>query len=214
MTLLDCATPEGRERGIRLATDAVRGGGLIVLPTDTVYGVGADAFSARAVANLLEAKGRGRDMPPPVLVGSRAALGALVSAMPASGEELVDRFWPGPLTLVCRHTPHLAWDLGETAGTVAVRMPDHPLALDLLAATGPLAVSSANRTGMPAATTAAEAEEMLGGSVSIYLDGGSTAGTTPSTIVDLTGVTPRVLRSGALSLEELRTVAPDLLGPS
>jgi tRNA threonylcarbamoyl adenosine modification protein (Sua5/YciO/YrdC/YwlC family) len=214
VTLLDCATPEGRERGIRLATDAVRGGGLIVLPTDTVYGVGADAFSARAVANLLEAKGRGRDMPPPVLVGSRAALGALVSAMPASGEELVDRFWPGPLTLVCRHTPHLAWDLGETAGTVAVRMPDHPLALDLLAATGPLAVSSANRTGMPAATTAAEAEEMLGGSVSIYLDGGSTAGTTPSTIVDLTGVTPRVLRSGALSLEELRTVAPDLLGPS
>ncbi|MDX6274663.1 MAG: L-threonylcarbamoyladenylate synthase [Frankiales bacterium] len=214
MTVLDCATPEGRERGIRLATDAVRGGGLIVLPTDTVYGVGADAFSARAVANLLEAKGRGRDMPPPVLVGSRAALGALVSAMPASGEELVDRFWPGPLTLVCRHTPHLAWDLGETAGTVAVRMPDHPLALDLLAATGPLAVSSANRTGMPAATTAAKAEEMLGGSVSIYLDGGSTAGTTPSTIVDLTGVTPRVLRSGALSLEELRTVAPDLLGPS
>jgi tRNA threonylcarbamoyl adenosine modification protein (Sua5/YciO/YrdC/YwlC family) len=214
VTLLDCATPEGRERGIRLATDAVRGGGLIVLPTDTVYGVGADAFSARAVANLLEAKGRGRDMPPPVLVGSRAALGALVSAMPASGEEFVDRFWPGPLTLVCRHTPHLAWDLGETAGTVAVRMPDHPLALDLLAATGPLAVSSANRTGMPAATTAAEAEEMLGGSVSIYLDGGSTAGTTPSTIVDLTGVTPRVLRSGALSLEELRTVAPDLLGPS
>jgi tRNA threonylcarbamoyl adenosine modification protein (Sua5/YciO/YrdC/YwlC family) len=206
----DCATPEGRERGIRLATDAVRGGGLIVLPTDTVYGIGADAFSPRAVAALLDAKGRGRDMPPPVLVGSRAALSALVTSMPQSGEALVDRFWPGALTLVCRHTPHLAWDLGDTAGTVAVRMPDHPIALDLLASAGPLAVSSANRSGMPAATTVAEAEEMLGESVSIYLDGGPSTGGTPSTIVDLTGAAPRVLRLGALSLDELRAVCPDL----
>jgi tRNA threonylcarbamoyl adenosine modification protein (Sua5/YciO/YrdC/YwlC family) len=210
VSIVECATTEGRERGIRLATDAVRGGGLIVLPTDTVYGIGADAFSPRAVSGLLDAKGRGRDMPPPVLVGSRAALAALVSSMPQVGAALVDRFWPGALTLVCRHTPHLAWDLGDTAGTVAIRMPDHPLTLELLASTGPLAVSSANRTGMAAATTAAEAEAMLGDSVSVYLDGGPSPVSVPSTIVDVTGPAPRLLRRGALSLEALREVAPEV----
>lgn len=210
MTLLDCSTAEGRERGIRLATDALRGGGLVVLPTDTVYGIAADAFSPRAVEALLAAKGRGRDMPTPVLVGSRAALNALVTALPPVGEALVDRFWPGALTLVCQHTPHLAWDLGDTEGTVAVRMPDHPLTLDLLAAAGPLAVSSANRSGMPAATTAEEAREMLGEAVSVYLDGGAATGTTASTIVDLTSPAPTVLRVGALSVEELRAVVPEL----
>ena len=210
MSIYDLSTGELRERGIRLATDAVRGGGLVVLPTDTVYGLGADAFNARAVAALLAAKGRGREMPPPVLVGSRAALGALVASMPPAGEVLVDRFWPGALTLVCRHTPHLAWDLGDMRGTVAVRMPDHPLALDLLAATGPLAVSSANLTGHAAATTAQEAEAMLGASVSVYLDGGPSGSATPSTIVDLTGASPRLLRLGAISLDELRDVVPDV----
>lgn len=210
MSIYDLSTGELRERGIRLATDAVRGGGLVVLPTDTVYGLGADAFNARAVAALLAAKGRGREMPPPVLVGSHAALGALVASMPPAGEVLVDRFWPGALTLVCRHTPHLAWDLGDMRGTVAVRMPDHPLALDLLAATGPLAVSSANLTGHAAATTAQEAEAMLGASVSVYLDGGPSGSATPSTIVDLTGASPRLLRLGAISLDELRDVVPDV----
>jgi len=210
MTILDCTSAEGRERGVRLATDAVRGGGLVVVPTDTVYGVGADAFSPRAVEALLAAKGRGRDMPPPVLVGSRAALNALVSSMPLMGEALVDRFWPGPLTLICRQTPHLAWDLGDTHGTVAVRMPDHPLMLDLLAAAGPMAVSSANLSGMAAATTVEAAEAMLGASVSVYLDGGPATGTTASTIVDLTGPTPTVVRSGVLSVDALREVVPDL----
>lgn len=210
MTVVDCTSVEGRERGIRLAADALRGGGLVVTPTDTVYGVAADAFTPRAVEALLAAKGRGRDMPTPVLVGSRAALSALVTALPSVGEALVDRFWPGALTLVCRHTPHLAWDLGDTRGTVAVRMPDHPLTLDLLGAAGPLAVSSANRSGMPAATTAVEAQAMLGDSVSVYLDGGMATGTTASTIVDLTAALPTVLRVGALSVEELRAVVPEL----
>jgi len=210
MTLVDCSTAEGKERGVRLGADALRGGGLVVLPTDTVYGIAADAFSPRAVASLLEAKGRGRDMPTPVLVGSRSALSALVMSLTPVGEALVDRFWPGALTLVCRHTPHLAWDLGDTQGTVAVRMPDHPLALELLGAAGPLAVSSANRSGLPAAATAAEAQAMFGESVSVYLDGGTATGTAASTIVDLTAVAPTVLRVGALSVEELRSVVPEL----
>lgn len=213
MTVVDCSTEQGKERGIRLGTDALRGGGLVVVPTDTVYGLAADAFSPRAVSRLLEAKGRGRDMPTPVLVGSRAALSALVVALPAAGEALVDRFWPGALTLVCRHTPHLAWDLGDTQGTVAVRMPDHPLALELLGAAGPLAVSSANRSGRPAASTVGEAQAMLGESVSVYLDGGAAAGSAASTIVDLTGAAPTVLRVGALSVEQLREVVPELQSP-
>lgn len=210
MTVVDCTTAEGKERGIRLGTDALRGGGLVVVPTDTVYGLAADAFSPRAVTSLLEAKGRGRDMPTPVLVGSRAALSALVMSLPPAGEALVDRFWPGALTLVCPHTPHLAWDLGDTQGTVAVRMPDHPFTLELLGAAGPLAVSSANISGQPAASTVAEAQEMLGAAVSVYLDGGAATGTAASTIVDLTGAAPTVLRVGALSVEQLREVVPEL----
>lgn len=210
MHCYDCADPEQRAAGVRLAADAVRRGLLVVVPTDTVYGLGADAFSPPAVQRLLATKGRGRDMPVPVLVASRAALQAVATSLPDSGYRLVDAFWPGALTLVVRHTPHLAWDLGDARGTVAVRMPDHPLALEVLRETGPLAVSSANRSGSPPATSAEEAVQAFGVEVEVYLDGGPTAAAVPSTIVDLTGEVPAVLRAGALSPERIRRVLPSL----
>ncbi|GAA1850402.1 hypothetical protein GCM10009736_16330 [Actinomadura bangladeshensis] len=195
-----------RTRGIAEAVSAVRRGELIVLPTDTVYGVGADAFVPPAVAALLEAKGRGREMPPPVLVGSVRAATALVDDLGTYGQDLIDEFWPGALTLVCRANPNLMWDLGETKGTVAVRMPMHELAVEVLKETGPLAVSSANLSGQPAARSAEEAEKMLGDSVSVYLDGGLSGRADPSTILDLTGPVPRVLRKGAIPVDKIRAV--------
>jgi tRNA threonylcarbamoyl adenosine modification protein (Sua5/YciO/YrdC/YwlC family) len=203
----DCADAQQREAGITAAVSTVQAGSLVVLPTDTVYGLGADAFSPDAVAALLAAKGRGRDMPPPVLVGSVRAASALAESLGAFGQDLIDEFWPGPLTLVLRASSTLKWDLGDTGGTVAIRMPLHPVALELLRRTGPLAVSSANTTGSPAATTVSEAEEQLGDSVEVYLDGGPCADNVPSTIVDLTSDMPRVLRAGAISIDRLRKVA-------
>ncbi|NUP65691.1 MAG: threonylcarbamoyl-AMP synthase [Nonomuraea sp.] len=202
----DCSDLDQRAEGLTEAAAAVRRGELVVLPTDTVYGVGADAFMPPAVTALLDAKGRGRDMPPPVLVGTVRAATALVDDLGAYGQDLIDAFWPGPLTLVCRANRALSWDLGDAKGTVAVRMPLHPVALDLLKETGPMAVSSANRAGAPAATTAEEAEEQLGESVAVYLDGGKTTDNTPSTILDLTTAVPRLLRRGAIPVEKLRGI--------
>ncbi|MEU0519618.1 L-threonylcarbamoyladenylate synthase [Streptosporangium sp. NPDC006007] len=202
----DCADAEQRAAGIADAATAVPRGELVVLPTDTVYGVGVDAFTPAAVTALLEAKGRGRDMPVPVLVGTVRAATALVENLGPYGQDLVDAFWPGPLTLICRANRSLSWDLGDAKGTVALRMPLHAVALELLKETGPLAVSSANRSGAPAATTAAEAEEQLGDSVAVYLDGGPCADNVPSTILDLTTAVPRLLRQGAVSVGRLRGV--------
>ncbi|MEU7894645.1 L-threonylcarbamoyladenylate synthase [Nonomuraea sp. NPDC049152] len=202
----DCADPDQKAAGLTDAASAVRKGELVVLPTDTVYGIGADAFTPSAVNALLEAKGRGRDMPPPVLVGTVRAANALVEDLGPYGQDLIDAFWPGPLTLVCKANRSLSWDLGDTKGTVALRMPLHPVALDLLKETGPMAVSSANRSGAPAATTAENAEEQLGESVAVYLDGGPCADDTPSTILDLTTAVPRLLRKGAISVEKLRGI--------
>ncbi|RMI36184.1 L-threonylcarbamoyladenylate synthase [Streptomyces triticirhizae] len=206
----DCADEVDRRHGLREAASAVRRGDLVVLPTDTVYGVGADAFSADAVADLLAAKGRGRGVPSPVLVGSPTTLHGLVTDFSELAWELVDAFWPGALTLVARHQPSLTWDLGETRGTVAVRMPLHPVAIELLKDVGPMAVSSANLTGQPAPQTCDAAREMLGDSVAVYLDGGPTPDSVPSSIVDVTGEVPVLLRAGAVSEEELRKVVPDL----
>ncbi|MBD8605624.1 threonylcarbamoyl-AMP synthase [Aeromicrobium sp. CFBP 8757] len=199
----DCSVDEEYDRGLLAAQAALETGKLVVLPTDTVYGLAADAFSPRAVQNLLDAKGRGRDMPPPVLVGAPTTLDALAVDVPAWLRTMVEALWPGPLTIVCRQQPSLTWDLGETHNTVAVRMPDDRRALALLKQTGPLAVSSANTTGSPAAQDVDEAERMLGARVAVYLDGGPTASGTPSTILDATGTTPRVLRQGAVPLEVL-----------
>jgi tRNA threonylcarbamoyl adenosine modification protein (Sua5/YciO/YrdC/YwlC family) len=204
----DCADAQQREAGIVAAVTAVQHGDLVVLPTDTVYGIGADAFMPSAVSALLAAKGRGRNVPPPVLVGSVRAASALAETLGPFGQDLIDEFWPGPLTLVFKASPTLKWDLGDTRGTVAVRMPLHPVALDLLRRSGPMAVSSANKHGRPASTTADDAQEQLGASVSVYLDGGPGADNVPSTIVDLTGTMPRVLRSGVITADQLRKIVP------
>ncbi len=206
-TRYDCRDAFTRTAGIDAAVAAARGGELIVLPTDTVYGIGADAFTPAAVTTMLAAKGRGRNMPPPVLVGTARAAAALVDDLGAFGQDLIDEFWPGALTLVFRASPTLLWDLGETKGTVALRMPLHAVALDVLKQTGPLAVSSANRHGHPAAVTVDEAEQQLGEAVSVYLDGGPCADNVPSTILDLTGTIPILLRAGAIPVDRLRTVA-------
>jgi L-threonylcarbamoyladenylate synthase len=205
-TRFDTSDTAQREEGIATAGRAVQRGRLVILPTDTVYGVGADAFNADAVGRLLAAKGRGRQMPPPVLVSAKTTLDALAVGVPEWAGTLVEALWPGPLTVVLRQQPSLQWDLGETRGTVAVRMPNHDVALELLARTGPLAVSSANRTGLPAATDADGADAMLGELVRVTLDGGPTAGPVPSTIVDCTGERPRILRRGAVSVERLDEV--------
>lgn len=202
----DCMDADQRATGLVEAASALQRGELVVLPTDTVYGVGADAFTPAAVTALLEAKGRGRDMPVPVLVGTVRAANALVENLGPYGQDLIDSFWPGPLTLICRANRSLSWDLGDAKGTVAIRMPLHAVALDLLKETGPLAVSSANRSGAPAATTAADAEKQLGDSVSVYLDAGPCESDIPSTILDLTTAVPRLLRRGAIGVEKLRGV--------
>ncbi|MGW0364121.1 L-threonylcarbamoyladenylate synthase [Streptomyces sp. NPDC002990] len=206
----DCNDATDRKTGLREAASAVRRGELVVLPTDTLYGIGADAFSPEAVHDLLAAKGRGRGMPTPVLIGSPNTLHGLVTDFSEQAWELVDAFWPGALTLVAKHQPSLAWDLGDTHGTVAVRMPLHPVAIELLTEVGPMAVSSANLTGQPAPEDCDAAREMLGDSVSVYLDGGPTPGIQPSSIVDVTGKVPVLLREGALTADQLREVVPDL----
>jgi L-threonylcarbamoyladenylate synthase len=207
-----CGDPDARVDAIQTAAHSVAAGELVVLPTDTVYGLGADAFDAVAVAELLRTKGRGRDMPVPVLVGSWTTIDGLVSAVDSRTRLLVEAFWPGALTLVVRHAQSLTWDLGDARGTVALRMPLHPVAIELLEQTGPMAVSSANRSGRPAAQTAAEAQEQLGEDVAVYLEDGPAAGGVASTIVDVTGARPRILRVGGVTEDALREVVPDIVG--
>ncbi|MBF4461893.1 MULTISPECIES: L-threonylcarbamoyladenylate synthase [unclassified Rathayibacter] len=226
--IYDCSVDTDLLTGTRLARTALGRGELVVLPTDTVYGVAANAFDATAVQRLLDAKGRTRQSPPPVLIGDVAALDALAENVPDAVRQLAKAFWPGGLTIVLHAQPSLVWDLGETRGTVALRMPDNPVTLELLAETGPLAVSSANKTGRPSATTAQEAFEQLGEAVDVYLDAGAAGsryGERPagasesSTIIDATalsfeGGTLRVLRQGVVSAERLREVVGELLPDS
>lgn len=207
--LYDCRSVAERDRGIAAAIDAVKSGELVVMPTDTLYGIGADAFTPHAVQALLAAKGR--QSPPPVLVGSRHTLDGLVLSLPRVARDLVEAFWPGALTLVVEHAPSLRWDLGATDGTVAVRMPLHPVALEVLRETGPMAVSSANKTQQPPANTAEEARDQLGYAVRVYLEAGPTPEPVPSTILDVTGTVPRVLRDGAIPVAKLLEVAPDII---
>ncbi|MCT1478220.1 L-threonylcarbamoyladenylate synthase [Microbacterium sp. p3-SID336] len=222
-TIFDCRDEAQLLAGMRHARQAIGRGDLIVIPTDTVYGVAADAFSPVAVQRLLDAKGRGRDQPPPVLIGSPETLTALAESVPEPVERLVEAFWPGGLTIVLPAQPSLVWDLGETRGTVAVRMPEGRVALELLAETGPLAVSSANLTGRDAAISALDAEKMLGDSVAVYLADGLSANGIASTIVDATSLVRRgpgeekgvvrILRHGVITREQLHEVLGDLLEP-
>jgi L-threonylcarbamoyladenylate synthase len=219
--IYDCSVDSELLTGMRLARAAIGRGELVVVPTDTVYGVAADAFDAKAVARLLEAKGRDRTSPPPVLIPGIPTLDALASEVPSVVRELVGEFWPGGLTVILHAQPSLQWDLGETRGTVALRMPANPIALELLAETGPLAVSSANLSGEPSATTAEGAAEMLGDSVRVYLDGGRAGesydavgereGDTSSTIVDATALARdggrlRIVRAGVITRERIAAV--------
>lgn len=197
----DCGLRSERADGLEAAATAIRSGRLVVLPTDTVYGIGCDAFDSGAVRSLLSTKRRGPDMPVGVLVGSWSTIEGLVMSVPKAARTLIEAFWPGDLSLVLPHAPSLQWDLGSTKGTVMLRMPLHPVALELLREVGPMAVSSANRSGNPPAVTAQEAVEQFGGEVGVYLDGGPSGERVPSTIVDLTGAGPVLLREGAVSAD-------------
>ena len=202
----DCTEETGREVGLSSAAGALRAGRLVVTPTDTLYGIAADAFDPDAVNLLLSAKRRGPDMPVPVLVGSWETINGLVVSTPAAARDLIRAFWPGGLSLVVHQAPSLGWNLGHTRGTVMLRMPLHPVAIELLREVGPLAVSSANVSGQPPATTVGQAREQLGDSVAVYPDGGPCAIGEPSTIVDLTGPGPRILREGAIPAERVGEV--------
>lgn len=209
--LYDCSDPDARAAGLDAAAAALAAGELVLLPTDTVYGVAADAFTPPAVAALLAAKNRGRTMPVPVLIGEASTLVGLVTVVPPVATRLAEAFWPGGLTLVLEHAASLAWDLGDAEGTVAVRLPDDEVARDLLRRTGPLAVSSANRSGRPAATTADEAVAQLGSQAAVALDDGPRDASAASTIVDCTVPAPRVLRVGAVPVDALREVVPEIV---
>jgi len=223
--IFDCATDTELLTGMRLAKVALGRNELAVIPTDTVYGIAANAFSASAVQALLDAKGRGRQSPPPVLVTGVNQARALVEEMPDAAVRLAETFWPGALTMIFRAQPSLDWDLGETRGTVAIRVPDHKIALALIEETGPLAVSSANKTGQPAATTCSQAFDYLGESVEIFLDAGNSPKGEASTILDMTNIVDkydndgkltsegkvRIIRRGALSEAKIRSVIGDLL---
>ncbi len=223
--IYDCSLDTDLLTGMRLAKVSLGRNELVVIPTDTVYGLAADAFSAEGVRALLAAKGRGPQSPPPVLIGTIQTLQALAEDVPDVANRLAETFWPGALTMILKAQSSLTWDLGETKGTVALRMPDHKIALALLQETGPLAVSSANLTGEPAATTCQQAEQYLGDKVAVYLDGGNSPKGEASTILDLTHITDsydaegklstsgkiKIVRRGALSPEKIRSIAGDLL---
>lgn len=209
-SVMDCTSEQGLAEGIAAAAAAVRRGEVVVIPTDTVYGVGVDAFASGAVASVLAAKGRGREMPLPVLVPNPETVDGLAAHVPAYVRDLIGAFWPGPLTLVLRVQPSLKWDLGETNGTVALRMPQNDTALRLLSEVGPMAVTSANISGQPAATTVLEAATQLGSAVSVYLEAGPSASGLASTILDCTQHVPVILRPGAVSAVQIQGVLGDL----
>jgi tRNA threonylcarbamoyl adenosine modification protein (Sua5/YciO/YrdC/YwlC family) len=202
--------PIERKDGIAAAAAAARRGDLVVLPTDTVYGLGTDSFSKNGPTKLLAAKGRDRDMPIPVLVGHTRALDGLAQRVDPITKALAEAFWPGALTIIVKSQPTLRWDLGNTNQTVALRMPLNPVAIELLNIVGPMAVSSANKTGQPAATNVDEAIAQLGEAVTIYLDGGQTPGNVASTIIDVSSGEIKLLRQGAISIEEIRLVVPNI----
>jgi L-threonylcarbamoyladenylate synthase len=211
-TVYDCNKRDEREAGLAAAAGMIRSSRLVVFPTDTVYGLGCDAFDAVAVKAMFNAKGRGRNMPVSVLVGSWSTVDGLVLSVPQQARDLIEAFWPGGLSIVLPHAPSLAWDLGDTRGTVNLRMPLHPVALELLREIGPMAQSSANISGQPPATTAGQARTQFGESVAVYLDGGPSGDPVASSIVDLTGDQPRMLREGAVSRAEVVEIIGTSLG--
>lgn len=208
-----CADGAHREKAVAAALAAVRRGDLVVIPTESAYALATDAFSRRGVAALREAKGYDEQVPLPVLVGARATLGGVAARVTDDARDLVEAFWPGPLTVLLPPQPTLAWDLPSDA-PLAVRMPLHPVAVALLAQSGPLVATTANAPGLPAPADMDDALLQVGDSAALALDAGPLADDSglPSTIVDLTGAVPRVVRAGAVSLEQVRSVCPHALG--
>lgn len=207
-----CADGTNRERAVAAGLAATRRGDLVLIPTETVYAIATDAFSRRGVAALREAKGYDDQVPLPVLVGARSTVPGVAARVGDDARALMDAFWPGLLTLLLPPQPTLAWDLPNGA-PLAVRMPLHPVALALLAASGPLVVTTANLRGLPAPADVDDALAQLGDSVALALDAGDLTDESglPSTVVDLTGDAPRVVRMGSVSLDALRGACPAVL---
>jgi L-threonylcarbamoyladenylate synthase len=201
------ATGDAREGAVDKTAAVLRRGELAVLPTDTVYGVAADAFPPTATRAVFAAKGRSRSSPLPVLVRNRDQVEALAAVVPVEADRLIEALWPGPVTIVLHVQPGLVWDIGDNEGTVALRMPDDAVTLDVIAEVGPLAVTSANRSGEPPATTVEAARAGLGEAVAVYLDGGPREDARPSTIVDFTRGEPVVLRDGDVEPDSLLAIA-------
>lgn len=208
--VFDCRDPDRRRAGLAAAAAAFRRGALAVLPTDSAYAVVCDAFNATATAALRAAKGRPPGTPLPVLVGKPGVVDALTRGLTHDARELMSALWPGPLTLLARHQPSLVWDVDPT-GTLAVRMPLHPLALELLEATGPMAATGANFAGLDVPMTCPDAQDQLGESVAVYLDAGALAAGRASAVVDVTTAPPKVLRNGSVPSEQLLRIAPALV---
>jgi L-threonylcarbamoyladenylate synthase len=195
-----------RDDAIEEAAKELQAGGIVVFPTDTVYGVGGDAFNQFATERIFQAKRRPRALPLPVLVARPRQAWALCSEVPKQAADLVAAFWPGALTLILPQADGLSLDLGETKGRIAVRMPAHDDLLDLIAMVGPLAATSANISGAGTPSTVEQIASDLGDEVSVYLDGGPAKADVPSTIVDLTRWRPKIVRAGAIASESITSV--------
>jgi L-threonylcarbamoyladenylate synthase len=210
---IPCADGAFRDRAVTAALAAVRRGDLVLIPTESVYAIATDAFSRRGVAALREAKGYDQHVPLPVMVGSRSTVAGIAQRVPDEARALMEACWPGQLTLLLAPQPTLAWDLPPDA-PLAVRMPLHPLALALLAQSGPLVVTAANAPGLAAPTDVDDALAQLGDIVSLALDAGhlGDGSVPPSTVVDVTAELPRVVRIGAIPVERLRRACPRLVG--
>lgn len=212
--IYDCSVDVELLSGFRQAKVGLDRGEVVVIPTDTVYGLAADAFNAKGVELLMTTKGSEKALPPTVLIPRVETMSALATDLPLIANQLAAAFWPGALTMVLKAQSTLNWDLGETRGTVALRVPDHKITLALLEDVGPLAVTGANKSGEPAAVTAQQAAEYFENKVSVYLDAGTSAKGEASTILDLSQVRDgqpiRVLRKGAISLDRIRSVIGDV----
>jgi L-threonylcarbamoyladenylate synthase len=187
---------------LAIVVGTLRGGGLVAFPTDTVYGVGAGAFEGRAIQRIFAAKGRQEDNPIPVLLAGVSEIDRVAKPLTARVRLLAEAYWPGPLTIVVPKGRGVPEEIGR-AGTVGLRAPDHPVAMSILSAAGPLAVSSANRSGEPALTRPSDVLASLAGRIDVLVDGGDTPGGIPSTVVDCTQDPPRILREGPVSLDSL-----------
>jgi L-threonylcarbamoyladenylate synthase len=211
---IDTNTAEERERGLAAAAAALRRGQLVGLPLDTAYGIAADAFNPRGTQALRDAKGRA-DLSIPVMVPKIATV-AGIAEVDSDARRLMLDFWPGPLTLVLPAQPTLAWSLTDSSGRIAVRMPLHPVALDLLERTGPLGVVAAAlppNTGQPATPEDAFPEE-LAALLAVLLDAGPLPVGSASAVVDLTGPAPVLVRPGPMDTEDLRACCPGLVVPT